>query len=105
MSEIQKKTVKIEEPMTIANIKSIYKQVTDLAPDTSLGSIDLAGVSEIDGSGLQLLCFLQNQAEQNNSPIRLINVESTLQKTIEFTQLQSFFGLSESSSFWSENAN
>ena len=82
----------IEDSLTIANVKAIYSLFAD-SDDNSPEELDLKGVQEIDGAGLQLLCHLKKMATSKNTNFNLENLEEPVMAAITFANLNEFLGV------------
>lgn len=54
--------------------------------------INLSGVTEIDGAGLQLLLLVKREAVRHGRPLRLVSHSEAVLEVIELLGLAGFFG-------------
>jgi anti-anti-sigma factor len=54
--------------------------------------IDLAGVSEIDSAGLQLLILLKQESQTRGKTLRLVGHSPPVLEILDLCKLESFFG-------------
>lgn len=56
--------------------------------------LDLSRVSEIDTAGVQLLLFLQREAQRMNKPFSVLAVSDSVREVLEFCRLPQLLPLS-----------
>lgn len=84
--------ITIEGEMTIytaLELKDRLLAPLDQCADTE---IDLAGVSEIDSAGLQLLMMAKNEARARGKNLRIFGHSPAVLEVLELCNLESFFG-------------
>lgn len=82
----------IEGEMTIYNALELKDQL--LAPFDQWAhiEIDLAGVSDIDAAGLQLLVMAKTEAVARGIDLRLVGHSPVVLEVLELCNLENFFG-------------
>lgn len=54
--------------------------------------LDLAGVTEVDLAGLQLLVLARRESQRLRRPLRIVAASATVREVIGFCRLDDFFG-------------
>lgn len=81
--------VRIDGPLTIYEVAEFQQQITEAWPVEGELSIDLAGVSEIDTAGLQLLLALRKSLGEQ---LTLQQHSNSVIELLDLYQLASLFG-------------
>jgi len=81
--------VRIDGPLTIYEVAEFQQQITEAWPEEGELSIDLAGVSEIDTAGLQLLLALRKSLGEQ---LTLQQHSNSVIELLDLYQLASLFG-------------
>lgn len=81
--------VRIDGPLTIYEVAEFQQQITEAWPAEGELSIDLAGVSEIDTAGLQLLLALRKSLGEQ---LTLQQHSNSVIELLDLYQLASLFG-------------
>lgn len=83
---------RIEGEMTIYNAAACRQQLLACLEDCRGAEIDLAGVSDIDSSGVQLLILAKRAGAARAAPVRLVAHSPAVQEIIDLFQLAGVFG-------------
>jgi anti-sigma B factor antagonist len=85
--------VSIKEDMTIYNAQSLKETFLSYChPGTQELQLDLSAVTEIDGTGLQLLLLLKAEAQKRGFTLRLLQHSEAVIEVFELLKLGSYFG-------------
>ncbi|MCD2449391.1 STAS domain-containing protein [Methylicorpusculum oleiharenae] len=82
----------IQDEMTIYTALQQKKLLFSHLISAKSLQIDLAGVSEIDSAGLQLLLFLKREAVLHNIKLSLIQHSQAVLDVMELLNLSKYFG-------------
>jgi anti-anti-sigma factor len=84
--------LRLDGPLTIYDAavgKQRLLEELNLAPELD---VDLAGVSELDTAGLQVLLLLKREATKQNKPLRFHGHSKAVLQVIDLFNLGSVFG-------------
>jgi anti-anti-sigma factor len=84
--------VTIKDEMTIYTAAQQKEELLGYMESNQELEMNLAGVSEIDSAGLQILLLLKQEAEQNAKEIRLLNHSQAVTELFEMLDLTGRFG-------------
>lgn len=84
--------VTIDDEMTIYTALAQKTQLQDLLKPGQKLQINLAGVSEIDSAGLQVLMFLKQEAARHDIPLILTQHSQSVVEVLELVDLATHFG-------------
>jgi len=84
--------ISVEGEMTIYNALELKSELLAPMAQGDTIEINLAGVSEIDASGLQLLILAKTEAQTQNKTLQLTGHSPTVLETLELCDLEGFFG-------------
>src|SRR5665647_2793638 len=84
--------ITIEGEMTIYTALELKDQLLAPLDQCVHMEIDLAGVSEIDSAGLQLLVMAKNEARERGKNLSISNHSPAMLEVLELCNLESFFG-------------
>lgn len=82
----------IEGEMTIYTALELKDQLLAPLDQCADMEIDLAGVTEIDSTGLQLLVMAKNEARERGKNLRISGHSPAVLEVLELCNLESFFG-------------
>jgi anti-sigma B factor antagonist len=82
----------IEGEMTIYNALELKDQLLAPLDQCAHMEIDLAGVSEIDSAGLQLLVMAKNEARARGKTLRISGHSPAVLDVLDICNLEGFFG-------------
>jgi anti-sigma B factor antagonist len=82
----------IEGEMTIYNALELKDRLLASLDQSAHMEIDLAGVSEIDSAGLQLLAMAKNEARARGKTLSISGHSPAVLEVLELCDLESFFG-------------
>ena len=82
----------IEGEMTIYNALELKGQLLAPLDQCADIEIDLAGVSEIDSAGLQLLVMAKNEARARGKTLRICRHSPAVLDVLDICNLEGFFG-------------
>lgn len=82
----------IEGEMTIYNALELKERLLAPLDQCPHMEIDLAGVSEIDSVGLQLLVLAKNEAKARGKNLSISGHSPAVLEVLELCNLESFFG-------------
>lgn len=88
MSQPAQAVLCIEGELTIFRAAELKSQVCDPA----VTEINLAGVSEFDSAGLQLLMLAKKMALAQGRPLRLVEHSQAVLEVFELLQVAGYFG-------------
>ncbi|WP_108650133.1 STAS domain-containing protein [Dongshaea marina] len=81
----------VHEEMTIYTAAEQKKILLHWLQEGSEIQLNLAGVSEVDSAGLQLLLLLQNEAELARKKVHFVEMSDALQEVLRLLHLQGRF--------------
>lgn len=84
--------LRLEGDLTIYVAATLKSTVQDALAKASELEIDLAGVTEIDTAGVQLLISAKQTANELGQVMRLVNHSATVLELIELYDLAGWFG-------------
>ncbi len=82
----------IQDEMTIYTALEQKHQLLDTLKTAKDMQVDLAGVTEIDSAGVQLLMFIKQEAISHHIKFRLINHSQAVVEVFELLNLSKHFG-------------
>ena len=82
----------IEGEMTIYNVLELKDQLLAPLDQCADMEIDLAGVSEIDSAGLQLLVMVKNEARARGKTLSISRHSPAVLEVLDICNLEGFFG-------------
>lgn len=82
----------IDGDMTIYNAAPLKAELLPHLAQGGEHEIDLAGVSEIDTAGLQLLILAKREAARRNTTLRLSGHSRAVLEVLDLCNLAAFFG-------------
>lgn len=82
----------VEGEMTIYTALELKDQLLPPLGQCADLEIDLAGVSEIDSAGLQLLVMIKQEAKAQNKHLRITNHSPAVLGIFDLCKLEGFFG-------------
>lgn len=82
----------IEGEMTIYNALELKEQMLSPLGQCAHVEIELAGVSEIDSAGLQLLMMVKNEARARGKSLGISGHSPAVLEVLDLCNLESFFG-------------
>ncbi len=82
----------VADEMTIYSAAEHKKALLDHLADCHVLEIDLSGVSELDGAGLQILLMLKIEARRMGRVLRLIKHSPAVLEVIELLNAAAYFG-------------
>lgn len=82
----------IEGEMTIYNALELKDKLLAPLDQCAHMEIDLAGVSEIDSAGLQLLVMVKNEARARGKTLRISGHSPAVLEVLDVCKLEGFFG-------------
>jgi len=83
--------VRIEDELTVYTASMISESIRDALADHEVVAIDLAGVSEIDTAGLQMLLVAKKEAALRNREVSFIGHNNVVMECLRLVNLASFF--------------
>lgn len=84
--------VRIDEELTIYQAAVLKAELCDISSKAAELEIDLAGVSEIDSAGFQLLVLLKREAAAANKRLSFCRHSSAVLKLLDLYQMAGAFG-------------
>jgi anti-sigma B factor antagonist len=81
----------IEGELTIYTAAEQKEKLMALVSGYELSTLDLSGVTEVDGAGLQLLILSKREADRIGHRIEFINHSDAIIEIIELCNLSGFF--------------
>lgn len=84
--------VKIDGEMTIYHAMDMHEKFRSLLANCTDLEVNLAGVTELDSAGLQLLCALKREAAGAGVALRIVEHSAAVIDVIDTFQLAGFFG-------------
>lgn len=82
----------VQEEMTIYTVLEQKRTLLDYLKSAKQLHIDLGGVTEIDGAGIQLLMFLKQEAMSREIKLSLIEHSQPVVEAFELLNLSKHFG-------------
>lgn len=79
--------LKIEGELTVFTVHELKVRLLAALGEGQPLQIDLGGVSEVDGAGIQLLLAAQREARQHGSAITLLAVPPQVEEALKLTDL------------------
>lgn len=83
--------VYLEGDLTIYNVTELKAHFIAVLDDAKALEIDLALVTEIDSSGVQLLIWIKKERDRLNNSLKLVNMSPEVLHVFELLKLVSFF--------------
>lgn len=80
-------TVILEDSIGIEQAESIKKQLTDSITSNKTTLVDLAKVTDIDSSIIQLFFAANNEAQSQNKEFFIINIPDDIKKLLSILSL------------------
>lgn len=82
----------VHDEMTVYTVAAHKRQLTAYLYSTEELQLDLSGVGEIDGAGIQLLMFLKQEAHSRNIALSLTRHSQAVVEALELLNLSKHFG-------------
>lgn len=79
--------------LTIYTASEIYKRMQAHLEQHPQCLLDLSGVSELDGAGLQLLLWLRDAVRRRGGSFKVVAASPVVTEVLELLQLSAGFGL------------
>ena len=94
---IQRLTV--QGPLTIYDAQALKSRLLELLGQAPLQTLelDLAQVSEIDTSGVQLLLLAAREAQQHQATVHTVAASEAVREVLEFCRLGAVLGMTPAS--------
>lgn len=84
--------VVINDELTIYTAAEMKTRLLELLADNRLLEISLAGVSEIDSAGVQIILLLRREAERLEKELIFVNHSTAVLDVLELLNLVSYLG-------------
>lgn len=84
--------ISIEGELTIYRVAEIREAILPQIALATEIEVNLSGVSEIDGAGLQLLISTKVEAWRQNKAVRFVGHSAVVTEAIDLCGLSAFFG-------------
>jgi anti-sigma B factor antagonist len=84
--------LRLEGEVTIYRAQELKRILLDALEHSVALRIDLAGVSELDSAGVQLLIAAKKAADAEHKPLELANHSAPVLSCFELYDLAAFFG-------------
>lgn len=84
--------LRLDGEVTIYRAQEIKRILLDALEHSVALRIDLAGVSELDSAGVQLLVAAKKAADAERKPFELANQSAPVLSCVELYDLAAFFG-------------
>lgn len=85
-------TLTLEQELNIYHAAELKQQLLQQLAGCESLELDLAGVEEMDSSGLQLLLVLEREARLAHKSLRFLNHSAAVREVLELLHLESHFG-------------
>lgn len=82
----------LEGDLDIYVVEASYHEITKVMAESESLTLDMGGVEQIDGAGLQLLIALKQEAMETGKSLSMIHHRPGLIEAIELCHLERFFG-------------
>jgi len=82
----------IRDEMTIYTVLEQKQQLTEYLKSARQIQVDLAGVTEIDSAGLQLLMFIKQESTRQSTQFTLVRHSEAVVEVLELLDLVTHFG-------------
>ena len=92
MSEASHAGFAIDGEMTIYRAADLKVQLLDALRKTQVLEVNLAGITELDTAGLQVLMLLKQTASADKRELRLVQHSPAVVEIFEMLDLGAFFG-------------
>ena len=86
------KTIRLERELTIYRAAEIKDEMTAALRANALIEMDLSGVTEVDGAGLQLMMLAKREARINGTTLRFISHSRAVLDVMDLANLSGEFG-------------
>lgn len=89
----------VQGPLTIYDAQALKSRLLELLGQTPLQTLelDLAQVSEIDTSGVQLLLLAAREAQQHQATVHTVAASEAVREVLEFCRLGAVLGMTPAS--------
>ncbi len=84
--------LRLDGEVTIYRAQELKRTLLEALEHSVALRIDLAGVSELDSAGVQLLIAVKNAADAERKPLELANHSAPVLSCFELYDLAAFFG-------------
>lgn len=81
----------IEGELTVYAVHALKERLLAALDESARLQLDLSGVAEVDGAGIQLLLATQREARQRDGALSLIGVPPQLRDALELANLHGEF--------------
>lgn len=86
------KTLSLEGELTIYRAAELKEQLQQAWGGAAPLEVDLAGITEVDGAGLQLLILAKREAQRSGKSVRFVGHSPAVLEVIDLANLSGQFG-------------